>query len=498
MPGRYIIARKDLNLDQVIIESEGLTIGRLTGNDLSLNHPTVSRTQAGITEINSGFWIFNLSNANGTLLNGGLIADKVPILDGDVIQIGPFILTARLRDNDLVIEVEATVNVLPIDAPAAVSSDSPADGNTVILNLSAFSQPQPKKSVTQLTMRLSDLTGLLSGKIPGIDEQALKIFWEKRKREAGKLTSDTPLQPKGRIRLGKAQFNWRPTLDLQRAWPKSLFAWGAVMMGVLSLLGAFFYLEAYSPAPVSESHSRRNLLLEPAVALKPNGNSCTTCHTLTGSMQKNCSECHTTAAFSPKVSDAHEKVKLDCLACHTEHQGAGFRPALVASSACVNCHRDGSDFISPETGKPLKTPHGGTLGYPVANGEWNWAGMSERDWARKGLIGKAGDFAVKDQFHLVHLAGREQGRSNCSDCHTSGFEGMNLRAGVKESCAGCHSTPASGSQTANSGTSWRGALTATSLTTGRAMAGAPSCVSCHSQHGNERNSSATVRQLTSN
>ncbi len=489
MAGRFLIVRKDLNLDQVIIESEGLTIGRLTGNGLCLNHPTVSRTQAGLKELQGGFWIFNLSQANGTLLNGELIGidQMFPLADGDVIQIGPFILTARLSGPDLLIEVEVTVNPLPFDGPAAaVSPESAADGSTVILNLSALAQPQAKKGVTQLTMRLSELTGLLSGEIPGIDQQALKIFWEARKREAGKYTSDSPLQPRGRIRLGKAQFNWKPTLDLQRAWPKSLFAWGTAVMGVLSLLGVFFYLEAYAPAPISEAHARQNLLLTPAIALKPNGNSCTTCHSLLGSMQTNCSECHTTSAFSPRVSDAHERVRLDCLACHTEHQGASFRPALVASSACIGCHRDGSDFISPETGKPLKTPHGGALGYPVVDGEWNWAGMSERQWDRKGLIGKAGDFAVKDQFHLVHVAGREQGRSKCSDCHTSGFEGESLRAGVRESCAACHSP-------APSGLSIPGPVTASTAFAERPVV--PSCVSCHSQHGNERNSSSSVRRL---
>ncbi|MFN8002923.1 MAG: hypothetical protein U0X75_18125 [Acidobacteriota bacterium] len=41
---KFVIIRKDLNLDPALIESEGLTIGRLTGNDLMLNHLTVSRT----------------------------------------------------------------------------------------------------------------------------------------------------------------------------------------------------------------------------------------------------------------------------------------------------------------------------------------------------------------------------------------------------------------------------------------------------------------------
>ena len=76
----------------MVIESEGLTVGRLIGNDLALNHPTVSRTHAGIKEIEGDYWIFNLSEANGTLLNGEQI-EKTPLADGDLIQIGPFFST---------------------------------------------------------------------------------------------------------------------------------------------------------------------------------------------------------------------------------------------------------------------------------------------------------------------------------------------------------------------------------------------------------------------
>ena len=75
---KFIVIRKDVTLDPVVIESEGLTLGRLIGNDLALNHPTVSRTHAGIKEIEGDYWIFNLSEANGTLLNGEQIEVVAP------------------------------------------------------------------------------------------------------------------------------------------------------------------------------------------------------------------------------------------------------------------------------------------------------------------------------------------------------------------------------------------------------------------------------------
>ena len=478
MANRFLIVRKDLNLDEVVIESDGLTIGRLTGNDLVLNHPTVSRTQAGIKQVGDQLWIFNLSNANGTLLNGALI-DKTPLVDGDVIQIGPFVLTPVSRESGLHIEVELTVNPLFVEASLAGATDKPSDStSTVLLNVGALGQP-PVRPSDFLTERISDLGALTSGQIAGLDEDALKVFWEKRKREAGKLTSESPLQPRSRIRLGKAQFNWRPTRDLVRLWPVALFVWAGILVGAASVGASFLFLDAFSPAPLSAAHTRAALSVEPAIAKRTNQGSCSSCHSLVSSMQQKCTDCHTTERFSAKLSDPHEKVGLTCLACHSDHHGADFRPALVASTACITCHRDGSGFVSPATGKPLTTPHGGTLGYPVSDGLWTWSGISERQWAARGLIGRAGDFSVKDQFHLVHLAGKGQGRSNCSDCHTSGVETTKLMQGVRESCSGCYGVQAS-------------------AVAAGIDASTPNCVSCHSQHGEERNFRASSRRAIPN
>ena len=50
----------------------------------------------GIKEIDGDYWIFNFSEANGTLLNGEQI-EKTPLADGDLIQIGPFFLYPNIR-----------------------------------------------------------------------------------------------------------------------------------------------------------------------------------------------------------------------------------------------------------------------------------------------------------------------------------------------------------------------------------------------------------------
>src|SRR5262245_51164523 len=110
---KFIITRNDLDTYPVVLETEGLTIGRLTGNDLVLNHPTVSRTHAGIKKVDGVYCIFNLSNANGTLLNGALV-ENAPLADGDLIQIGPFLLRPTYTDDYLALEVEMSIKPLPI------------------------------------------------------------------------------------------------------------------------------------------------------------------------------------------------------------------------------------------------------------------------------------------------------------------------------------------------------------------------------------------------
>jgi hypothetical protein len=493
---KFLVIRKDLNLDPVVIESEGLTLGRLIGNDLALNHPTVSRTHAGIKEINGDYWIFNLSDANGTLLNGEQI-EQTPLADGDLIQLGPFFLYPTYVDEGLRLEVELTVSPLPVEASNASQVRLPVEQRrTVMLDvgrLGQLAQLQREKATPKGTRRLTG-TGMLTGRLTELDEQALKIFWDKRKREAGKLATDSPLKPKTKRRLGKAQFNWYPTRDLQFSWPKALFTWGAIIVTILAVGATLAFKDAYSPGALSSPHARGDLAITPAIAKNANNASCTTCHAVRASMNQNCASCHTTTAFHSEVSDKHMKVGMTCVACHSEHHGRSFRPALVANLACTGCHRDGSGYVSPLNGRPLKTPHGGTFGYPVNDGRWVWGGISQQEWQRKELPGATSQYSLKEQFHLIHVAGRQKGRSNCSDCHTAGFEGAALTQGVRESCAVCHGAApgAAAAQTANAriGFADRGGLGMLG-----AQSNGPLCVSCHSQHGEEKDLRASLRRM---
>lgn len=462
---RFIITRNDLPVDDVVVESEGLTIGRLISNDLSLNHRTVSRTHAGIKEFNGEYWIFNLSSSNGTVLNGELV-DRTPLADGDVLQIGRYILRLNYIEDALAIAVEMEPEAQLQEAHAGVPPPAPApapDEAGRATQLFKRVTPQPPKAPT---MQLRG-TGLLTGVLAPQAEQALMIFWEKRKREAGKIAEKSPLHPRGDRRVGKSQFNWRPTRDLQKLWRKSYFAWGVVIVAVVSIVALFANTDAYSPGGISSPHTATQVS-ERGIALKANGGSCTACHGATTSIQANCTSCHQTPAFEPSVSKVHTDSGLACVSCHGEHLGASFRPGLVGSAMCVSCHNDTYKF----KGQPLGSPHGGSVGYPVVNRQWQWPGLSEASWTKKRLPDTASKYTPLEQFHVLHVSGREEGRTNCTDCHAAGLHSEEgLHQSPRATCAACHST---------------------SFDAGGAIFG-PNCTSCHVQHGGEKDLVAALR-----
>jgi thioredoxin reductase (NADPH) len=189
-------------------------------------------------------------------------------------------------------------------------------------------------------------------------------------------------------------------------------------------------------------------------------------------MQNNCTSCHTTPQFDPSISKAHQKADIGCIGCHAEHQGEDFRPGFVSAALCISCHNDSYRY----EGKPLGTPHGGTIGYPIEQGKWVWAGVAEERWKTNGLPGKASDFSPVNQFHLVHfrLKGQEI-FTKCMDCHETGERtSARFLSAPKEACATCH---------------------AVSFGDKKAMTIGPNCATCHQQHGGYKEMLASPRNL---
>jgi pSer/pThr/pTyr-binding forkhead associated (FHA) protein len=217
----FIIKREDRAVDPVTIISEGLGIGRLPDCELSLNHPTVSRLHAGIRRVEGRFYIFHLSPSNSTTLNGSLVEEKAALADGDVVQIGPFFLFLEIKGDTFSVRVryQTAVRIGDAEVPTENAPSIPGAPATADAHGAAGH-------------------GAAAG--AGINAAAMDVFWEKRKREAGKIARPSPLRPRPLApKLGKARFNWRPTRDLVRPWPFSIFTWGIVVVGLLSVVAAF-------------------------------------------------------------------------------------------------------------------------------------------------------------------------------------------------------------------------------------------------------------------
>jgi len=451
----FIIIREDRGFDPTTLVTEGLKIGRDLSCDLLLNHPNVSRLHAGIKEIAERFYFFNLSSSNSTTLNGRLVVLGEPeaLADGDEIRIGPFFLRVDHKSQALEITVTLQFGLLigEIEARGDARGALPVTGPLVM--------PSPASK---------DLA-----------QAALDLFWGKRTRE--KAGRKSPLHPRRPPRLGKARFNWTPTRDLVRPWPFALFLWAVIVLGSASIAAAVWFASAYAPGPVSPVHSRTALMMSPAIARQANAKSCTTCHSMTGSMETRCASCHTTEAFVATVTRSHVEAGIGCTDCHSEHRGKDFRPMLAALNSCTACHNDKNK--KTYNGKTVGTPHGGSIGYPVANGEWKWKGLdadeltlrptiaalrtpgdSERQWRSK-------------QFHALHLyrvratAGvtgvldPTSGSApvlSCSSCHKA-FNPPD-RESPQKTCDGCHRglVDSSGHELLSAGT--------------------PDCISCHVQH----------------
>ena len=452
---KYIIIREDLVQDPVTIITDGLLIGRLQECELLLNHPSVSRAQAGIKLVQDSYFLFGLRPSNPVKLNGKPVEENEALAPGDVLELGPFALEVDLTEEALVLRVSLQIGTV-IDT----SNLSSPDLGTA--KLEPVLAPGEKKAHAKT--RAAPIQG----------DKALDIFWDKRIREAGKLVRVSPLFPRGQRRAGKAAFNWTPTTDLRPHWPVSFLIWGVVGVGLLSVAAAYWYASAYAPGPVSRAHAQSHLTVFPPIAIKANGNSCMSCHSFSGTMEQNCAQCHNTEVFAATIIQPHAAAGISCISCHAEHRGTEFHASQAALATCSECHNNANQTVY--NGRKVSTPHGGTFGYPVVNGKWTWKGLNDSDWASKQIAvarlpEDTDDKWSSKQFHALHvqrvrangLPGNQSGELSCSSCHKT-FNPID-RETPRTTCGTCHN----------------GRLDSAA---NRVLIAAdkPNCTSCHVQH----------------
>jgi len=77
----------DLGVPRLADLKSELSVGRTEGNDLILNHPSVSRKHARFEWRDSGWWILDLKSTNGVKVNGNLVTEA-QVNAGDKILVG--------------------------------------------------------------------------------------------------------------------------------------------------------------------------------------------------------------------------------------------------------------------------------------------------------------------------------------------------------------------------------------------------------------------------
>jgi hypothetical protein len=205
-------------------------------------------------------------------------------------------------------------------------------------------------------------------------------------------------------------------------------------------------------------------------------------------MEAKCVDCHQTKTFVATTTRKHLEAGITCTVCHTEHRGADFRPMDASLDSCAVCHNDRNK--KTYHGKSVHTPHGGTLGYPVVNGEWVWPGLDEEELKLKPEVAKlrqpndTEQQWINKQFHALHIyrvraaasiegikdedAGDGTRVISCSSCHRS-FVPID-RETPKTTCIRCHN----------------GLIFEREVRSVRS-ATAISCSSCHVQHIRDEN-----------
>jgi hypothetical protein len=469
MEATFVIIREDLQVDPVTIVGDGILMGRLPACELLLNHPSVSRFQAGITNVDNDYYVRNFRSTNPITLNGEKVEEYQALTDGDVLGVGPFVLNCEIVDTVLFVKVSIQIGATPGEAvvrkeagvweiPATVRL--PTGPLPDLAAGAAHKKPAPRKAPPAAA-----------------GSKALDVFWDKRITAATKTIKPSPLFPVTGRASGKAQSVWAPTTDLKRRWPIPAVVIVALAFAALASGGALFYARAFAPAPIADAHTRAITQITPAIANQANAGSCTSCHALRANMDAKCASCHTTDAFIATVIEPHMKAGISCVDCHAEHRGAEFSAVDGALLSCFECHNDSNKKTF--NGATVSTPHGGTFGYPVVNGHWKWSGLDAEEVAQRKetlklerLPTDTDDQWRSKQFHAVHLyrvravgglPGNKEGELSCSSCHAT-RDPIDV-ATPRTTCGKCHNgqiDPRANRQVIASDK--------------------PNCTSCHVQH----------------
>lgn len=119
MPARILLTLNNSFISEHPLESELVSIGRKSDNDIVVDHMAVSGKHARILTIAGESFLEDLNSTNGTFINGKSVTKQV-LKNGDRIAIGQHILTFETKEEER--ELEKTMVIRPY----AVGMEGPA------------------------------------------------------------------------------------------------------------------------------------------------------------------------------------------------------------------------------------------------------------------------------------------------------------------------------------------------------------------------------------
>jgi len=128
---RLVITDGKKKGDFHMLTPKGLTVGRLSSNDLSLPDEQVSRHHVRIDLLDDGYWLYDLGSMNGTRVNGKRITECL-LASGDVVKVGM---------HEMRFEDETTAKVQMAEGSPIIAGEG-----TIVKSLGDISEVGPKEA----------------------------------------------------------------------------------------------------------------------------------------------------------------------------------------------------------------------------------------------------------------------------------------------------------------------------------------------------------------
>lgn len=163
---KLTIKRQDGSYREIEWNTEAITIGRDSANDLIVDHPLASRRHARLERDETGYYIRDLNSTNGTYINGEPVTGANMLHHQDQVIVADTIIT--FHDSD------ATARgPLPTEVMQAVQEELRVDSQTKNIYLNGQLLKPP---LTVKEFQLLELLYNRKGQVVSKDEIARKVW----------------------------------------------------------------------------------------------------------------------------------------------------------------------------------------------------------------------------------------------------------------------------------------------------------------------------------